>query len=98
MKPVHAAIGTDGPEGCKGCSSSVHVTEAQIERLLSKLKAEDCVSDDVYKRRLQACYGCESLLYGTTCRLCGCLVRIHAKLASQGCPRISHASWSTKFE
>ncbi|MDG0813514.1 DUF6171 family protein [Cohnella rhizosphaerae] len=73
-------------EACKGCTSSVQVTDAQIERLLSRIKPEDRIDDDRYKMRLEACASCESLAYGTTCMHCGCLVRLRASLKAERCP------------
>lgn len=73
-------------EACKGCTSSVQVTEAQIERLLSKIKPEDRIDDDSYNARLEACASCDGLAYGTTCMHCGCLVRLRASLKAGRCP------------
>ncbi|SFB41358.1 hypothetical protein SAMN05216312_107237 [Cohnella sp. OV330] len=73
-------------ETCKGCTSSVKVTEAQIERLLSKIKPSDRIDDDSYKTRLEACASCDGLAYGTTCMHCGCLVRLRASLKEGRCP------------
>ncbi|GLX66226.1 DUF6171 family protein [Paenibacillus glycanilyticus] len=73
-------------DGCKGCSADVRVTDEQIQRLLSKLKPEVCVSDALYAKRLDACGSCASLSYGTTCMHCGCLVQVRAKLKDKGCP------------
>ena len=86
-----AAMGIDKAEACKGCSSSVQVSEAQLIRLLGKIKAEDAVADDAYRERLAACGNCESLAYGTTCMHCGCLVRLRAKLKAGRCPHPSPA-------
>ncbi|MFC3801080.1 DUF6171 family protein [Cohnella sp. GCM10012308] len=72
--------------GCKGCDSSVQVTEAQIDRLLSKIKPDERVDDGQYKNRLEACASCDSLAYGTTCMHCGCLVRLRASLKEGRCP------------
>ncbi|SFT15422.1 hypothetical protein SAMN05428962_4758 [Paenibacillus sp. BC26] len=86
---------TQRQEGCKGCSASVHVEEAQLQRILSKLAMHpgDCVSDAQYEDRLSKCEGCSSLQYGTTCAHCGCFVKVRAKLAAKGCPHPSGSRW-----
>ncbi|MFD2329660.1 DUF6171 family protein [Cohnella sp. GCM10020058] len=73
-------------QGCKSCTSSVQITDDQIDRLLSKIKSNDRVDDDKYKNRLEACASCDSLAYGTTCMHCGCLVRLRASLKEGRCP------------
>ncbi|MBW7455848.1 hypothetical protein K0U00_17620, partial [Paenibacillus sepulcri] len=62
---------------CKGCSDHYKVTEEQINRILSSnlVKNGSCVPDELYERRLGACRECARLLDGTTCMLCGCIVR-----------------------
>ena len=92
MQAVHS--GKD--DACKGCSASVHVTDAQIERVLAKLALHpgDCVGDDRYAARLAACDSCPSLQYGTTCAHCGCFVRVRAKLAAKSCPRPGGSRWA----
>jgi hypothetical protein len=80
---------------CKGCSADVHVTERQIERMLAALASKpfDCVPDDRYRERLEACLSCESLQYGTTCGYCGCIVQVRAKLKDKGCPKPGAPKW-----
>ncbi len=80
---------------CKGCSADVHVTDAQIERVLTALAAhpEDCVDDAGYERRLAACRACPALSYGTTCRHCGCFVAVRAKFKDKHCPLPGGARW-----
>lgn len=88
----------DGNDNCKGCRASVKIEEEQIRRLLSKIRAEDSVPDDLYARRLEACRQCPSLSYESTCMHCGCLVAIRAKLKDKSCPhpnRAVRAQWET---
>ncbi|MBO9596329.1 MAG: hypothetical protein J7559_00680, partial [Cohnella sp.] len=61
----------DGTDNCKGCRASVKVDEEQILRMLSKVKAEDSVSDEHYELRLETCRQCPSLSYDSTCMHCG---------------------------
>ncbi|MCM3630484.1 DUF6171 family protein [Paenibacillus glycanilyticus] len=78
-------------EGCKGCSADVRVTGEQIERLLSRMKPEVCVTDELYEKRLAACRACQSFAYDTTCMHCGCLVQVRAKMKDKGCPHPQQA-------
>ncbi|WP_373232324.1 DUF6171 family protein [Cohnella sp.] len=80
---------------CKGCSANVHVTEAQLDRILSKLSlhSEDCVTEEQYAKRLEQCGQCPAMLYGTTCAHCGCFVRVRAKLLDKHCPNPTGSLW-----
>ncbi|WP_284638215.1 DUF6171 family protein [Paenibacillus silviterrae] len=85
----------NGTDSCKGCSADVNVTEAQIQRVLASLEAKgiECVTPELYQERLSSCEQCPSLLYGTTCQYCGCIVRIRARMADKHCPRPGGAFW-----
>lgn len=82
-------------EPCKGCSASVHITDAQLKRILDALDAdpEQCVDDELYAERLNICRSCPALAYETTCRICGCLVAVRAKLKDKACPFPGQAKW-----
>lgn len=74
---------------CKGCRASVRIPEREIERIIAEYLRDHqdrVVADDAYQMRLSACQACPHLQYGTTCRHCGCLVALRAKLAGKGCP------------
>ena len=74
---------------CKGCGASVRLRDADVHRILTEYfqgRAVVTVDDAEYERRLAICRSCDSLHYGTTCRHCGCLVQVRAKLADQNCP------------
>ncbi|MFD0693029.1 DUF6171 family protein [Paenibacillus sp. GCM10027628] len=82
---------------CKGCHEQYQITEEQISRILQMpmfQSAENCVSDSLYHRRLQACTACPKLLDGMTCSVCGCLVRIAAKLKERSCPKAGDNRWA----
>jgi hypothetical protein len=81
----------DVTDNCKGCRASVKVDEEQIARMLSKIKAEDSVSDKQYALRLEVCRQCASLSYESTCMHCGCLVAFRAKFKNQSCPHPNEA-------
>jgi hypothetical protein len=77
--------GTD----CKGCRGTVRLAQGEVQRLLAEyLRGSEAqvVDEETYARRMAVCGECEDLQYGTTCRHCGCLVAIRAKLADKACP------------
>ncbi|WP_270169701.1 DUF6171 family protein [Paenibacillus sp. SYP-B4298] len=92
---AHVAHAKSRTEPCKGCSASVHVTDEQMKRLWERMSpaAEDLASAEEYSRRLEQCFSCEALQYGTTCRHCGCLVEWRAKLARSSCPYPASSRW-----
>lgn len=76
-------------DGCKGCSASVRLAPGEVERILAGYfqgRPYAVVDDATYQHRLDACRGCPSLQYGTTCKHCGCLVAVRARLADKACP------------
>jgi len=78
---------------CKGChrSAGANLPEREVQRLLSDYLAahpdERLVDEPTYTARLATCRACPDLQFsGTTCRHCGCLVAVRAKLANKACP------------
>ena len=74
---------------CIGCTRIVRLAPGEVERLLARYleTASDAVADDsTYAARLAVCDNCPDLRYGTTCRHCGCLVAVRAKIAGKSCP------------
>ncbi len=80
---------------CKGCGPEYTVSEEQFDRLLTHpmFRSEAAVPNEVYEARLAACRGCEKLQGGNTCMICGCFVRVRAKLRGNGCPNSGAARW-----
>lgn len=81
---------------CEACSVSVHLTPEEIEALFGKtvrVKNVKTVSEDEYTKRMNICMDCESLLYNTTCRHCGCIIQIKAKLENAVCPYPYQPKW-----
>ena len=77
------------PAECRGCSASVRLAPGEVERILAGYLADHpaaLVDEATYARRLSLCNTCPDLQYGTTCRHCGCLVAVRAKLAEKTCP------------
>ncbi|GIQ67908.1 hypothetical protein DUZ99_04865 [Xylanibacillus composti] len=80
--------------GCKGCERDIRVSEEQIQRMLDKMAVGfDCVDDEQYKARLEACSHCPDLIESHTCRFCGCIVKVRAKLAARTCPHPGGSMW-----
>jgi len=76
-------------EMCKGCSASVRLAPGEVDRILSQYlqgRPGGLVDEVTYADRLAICRGCPDLQYGTTCRHCGCLVEVRAKLSDKSCP------------
>ncbi len=74
---------------CKGCGASVRLVPGEVERILAQYLATHpgpLADEQTYIRRLGVCRSCPDLTYGTTCRHCGCLVEVRAKLADKPCP------------
>ncbi|WP_239618639.1 hypothetical protein [Cohnella mopanensis] len=81
---------------CKGCREAVHTEESQIERFLERMAKGGnvpFVSDGEAAARLRHCEQCTSLQGGTTCRYCGCYVKIRTKLRDSYCPDPVAAKW-----
>lgn len=85
----------DSENQCKGCRASVRVKDEVIARALETLVAQGSVlvEDEVYQRRLAQCEACSEFIYGTTCRICGCLLPVRARLADQRCPMPATPRW-----
>lgn len=80
---------------CEACSVSVHLSPETIEKLLSSAVGnhKKTVEDSEFSRRMSICMSCESLLYKTTCRHCGCVVQIKARLENASCPYPFQPKW-----
>lgn len=75
---------------CKGCSASVRLAPGEVQRILADYLSDHpeaaVVEDTTAAARLMVCQNCPDLQYGTTCRHCGCLVEILARLKEKRCP------------
>jgi hypothetical protein len=77
------------PQECPGCSRSVHLKAGERERIIAeyfKGSPPPLADPGECARRLALCADCPDLLYGSTCRFCGCLVEVRARIRDQGCP------------
>lgn len=84
-------------DNCKGCSKSVRASfddiRANIKEYILMINPDDCVSDDIYQKRLNICNNCPDLYYDATCRYCGCFVQIRAKRKDRNCPYPGQRKW-----
>lgn len=80
---------------CKGCSATVRLTPAEAEAAFTRLNMpRNRIADEAeYGRRMALCLSCEDFEYGTTCRYCGCLMQVRARLAPDGCPHPAGSRW-----
>ena len=77
------------PDDCPGCGVTVRLAAGEVERLLADYLRdhdEPLADEPTVARRLAVCAACADLRYGTTCRWCGCLVAVRARLADKTCP------------
>ncbi len=77
------------PTGCPACGLSVRLKPGEVERIVADYFRGDppaLATDAEYARRLAICVGCADLLYGNTCRHCGCLVEVRARIRDKSCP------------
>jgi hypothetical protein len=74
---------------CPGCGLSVRLAPGEVERIIAEYfrgRTPELVPADEAGLRLAICASCPDLLYGSTCRHCGCLVELRARLAGKACP------------
>lgn len=80
--------GTSTTTECKACRVSVRLAPGEVDRILAEYlqgNPAELAGDAEYANRLEICSQCADLTYGTTCRFCGCLVAVRAKLAGKRC-------------
>ncbi len=80
---------------CIGCrrAERLRLAPGEVARLLSAYLAANptapLADDATATARLTVCRSCPALRHGgTTCRHCGCLVDIRARLSEKKCPAI----------
>ena len=89
---------------CKGCQRSVavHLPEREIQRFLAAYLIDhpdaQLADDRTYSDRLVTCGSCPDVRFsGTTCRHCGCLVAVRARLSHKACPA-PNPRWSSQVQ
>ncbi|MFC0212771.1 DUF6171 family protein [Paenibacillus chartarius] len=74
----------------------MHVTPEEISQLFGetlRVRNVKLTTEEEYDRRMSVCQSCEYFQFGTTCRWCGCLMAVKAKLAAARCPAPQGAKW-----
>lgn len=72
------------------------LSEDDIEKMVLEVRAMKgirLVPEEERVRRLEICRDCGKLEYGSTCALCGCVVRVRAMLADGRCPFPKGGKW-----
>lgn len=54
----------------------------------------DAVSRQVRNCRVEVCHHCPYLVYGTFCGVCGCLVKLKARIRSEECVSKEGNKWN----
>ena len=80
---------------CKGCKETVVIPDEDIQKLVNEAETDktNMISEELYEARLRECNSCPSLLYGTTCAYCGCIVHYRAKFKHKSCPNTEKPRW-----
>jgi hypothetical protein len=74
---------------CPGCGITVRLSKGELERLVEEYfqgEVPELASEALAEERLEACGACPDLRFGSTCRHCGCLVEVRARLSGYSCP------------
>jgi hypothetical protein len=74
---------------CPGCGITVRLSPGELDRIINeyfRARKPPLASDAEAERRLAICGECPDLRFGSTCRHCGCLVEVRARLAGYACP------------
>jgi len=84
-----AGLSQNDVPDCIGCTRIVRLAPGELDRILSDYRRANggsLVDESVRQQRLAVCQACPDLLYGTTCRHCGCLVEVRASVGKNACP------------
>ena len=83
-------------EACKACGTTARLPDREVRRLVEEYLREHpgpTVTDAECARRLALCRVCPDLIAGTTCRHCGCLVPVLARLQGKACADPVRQRW-----
>ena len=81
---------------CKGCAATVRIAPEAIHGILADVLAahpQPTADSESVAWRLAHCRACPDLRYGSTCKYCGCLVEVRARLLRTACPRPGSPAW-----
>lgn len=66
------------------------LSENDIQKMIDEvtsMKGIRLTDENTYKARFSICSECESLMYGSTCAHCGCVMQVRARLSDGKCPK-----------
>lgn len=66
------------------------LSENDIQKMIDEvtsMKGIRLADENTYKARFSICSECESLMYGSTCAHCGCVMQVRARLYDGKCPK-----------
>ena len=66
------------------------LSENDIQKMIDEvtsIKGIRLADENTYKARFSICSECESLMYGSTCAHCGCVMQVRARLSDGKCPK-----------
>lgn len=88
-------LGVPVKDKCVKCYGDIHVSDGEIERDINRVveSGVPLANDRQYQKRLKVCYSCDQIIDGTTCMICGCIVRVRAMNALRICPHPSGNRW-----
>lgn len=57
------------------------------EKQAFRTKLNLIISDDIYQERIDICKSCEQFVeWSSQCKVCGCIMKLKARLAGRDCP------------
>ena len=89
MKEISVGPGTESTRYCRLCDIVAGLPQDVTEyadRLYELLDEKDRAGEDLIRKRLSVCEGCEKHVLGT-CLACGCYVLIRASAKGSRCPK-----------
>lgn len=69
----------------KSYLSSMEMTPDLVEEMALSEEISDFIGEETYRKRLEICHTCPSLIGGMTCKNCGCFVQFRARHISSSC-------------
>lgn len=69
----------------KSYLSSMEMTQELVEEMAMQEKISDFIGEETYRKRLEICHNCPSLIGEMTCKNCGCFVQFRARHISASC-------------
>lgn len=84
---------------CRKCRAEKALSNEQITEMVKQvtaMKGVKLAEQSEYERRIEICRLCEYFFAGSTCRLCGCVMQVRARLSDGKCPFPGKSKWAKK--